>query len=127
MDTGPLTRGRRGRAREPVRLLGEIPAALITGSIVVAIAGLSPSAPNQALDLNSPVQALAPQSAHGAIGELRCEGRGAIVINIDGKDYAVNGMAGSRYPPIQSVWTKDAHPEIDIDRLIVQGITLCAW
>lgn len=27
-------------------------------------------------------------------GELRCEGAGAVVINVDGKDYAVNGMAG---------------------------------
>ena len=33
--------------------------------------------------------------AKDAQGELRCEGRGAVIINIDGKDYAVNGMAGS--------------------------------
>ena len=27
-------------------------------------------------------------------GELRCEGAGGVIINVDGKDYAVNGMAG---------------------------------
>ena len=26
-------------------------------------------------------------------GELRCEGPGAVIIKVDGKDYAVNGMA----------------------------------
>ena len=26
--------------------------------------------------------------------ELRCEGAGGVIINVDGKDYAVNGMAG---------------------------------
>ena len=36
-----------------------------------------------------------------AQGELRCEGAGAIVINIDGADYAINGMASRRYPSIQ--------------------------
>ena len=35
-------------------------------------------------------------------GELRCEGRGAVIINVDGEDYAVNGMARSRHPPIES-------------------------
>jgi hypothetical protein len=37
--------------------------------------------------------------AEEAKGELRCEGAGVVVINVDGKDYAVNGMASSRYPP----------------------------
>ena len=32
--------------------------------------------------------------AKEAKGELRCEGAGGVVINVDGKDYAVNGMAG---------------------------------
>ena len=31
-----------------------------------------------------------------AQGELRCEGGGAVIINIGGKDYAVNGMASGR-------------------------------
>ena len=39
--------------------------------------------------------------AKEAKGELRCEGAGAVIINVDGKDYAVNGMAGPRYPPIE--------------------------
>jgi hypothetical protein len=34
-----------------------------------------------------------------AQGELRCEGRGAVVINVAGKDYAVKGLAGALYPP----------------------------
>jgi len=36
-----------------------------------------------------------------AQGELRCEERGAIVIKVAGKDYAVSGLAAARYPPIQ--------------------------
>jgi hypothetical protein len=62
-----------------------------------------------------------------AEGELRCEGAGAVVINIDGEDYAVNGMASRRYPPIQRVWNNASHPENDIDRIIVRGLTLCDW
>jgi hypothetical protein len=62
-----------------------------------------------------------------AQGEVRCEGSGAVVINIAGRDYAVNGMASRRYPPIQSVWNAIAYPESDIDRIIVRGLTLCDW
>ena len=62
-----------------------------------------------------------------AEGVLRCEGAGAVVINIDGADYAVNGMASRRYPPIQRVWNSSSHPENDIDRIIVRGLTLCDW
>jgi hypothetical protein len=62
-----------------------------------------------------------------AEGVLRCEGAGAVVINIDGADYAVNGMASRRYPPIQRVWNNSSHPENDIDRIIVRGLTLCDW
>ena len=60
-------------------------------------------------------------------GELRCEGAGAVVINIAGEDYAVNGMAGWQYPPVQRIWNKDNYPETDVDRLIVRGLTLCDW
>jgi hypothetical protein len=62
-----------------------------------------------------------------AQGEVRCEGAGAVVINIDGADYAVNGMASRRYPPIQRVWNSATHPESDIDSIIVRGLTLCDW
>src|SRR4029450_12888957 len=62
-----------------------------------------------------------------AQGEVRCEGAGAVIINIDGADYAVNGMASRRYPPIQRVWNNATHPESDIDRIIVRGLTLCDW
>jgi hypothetical protein len=58
-----------------------------------------------------------------AQGEVRCEGAGAVVINIE----AVNGMASRRYPPIQRVWNSASHPESDIDRIIVRGLTLCDW
>ena len=62
-----------------------------------------------------------------AQGEVRCEGAGAVVIKIEGADYAVNGMASRRYPPIQRVWNSATHPESDIDRIIVRGLTLCDW
>jgi hypothetical protein len=62
-----------------------------------------------------------------AQGEVRCEGAGAIVINIGGADYAVNGMASRRYPPIQRVWNTTTYPQSNIDRIIVTGLTLCDW
>jgi hypothetical protein len=45
-------------------------------------------------------------------GELRCEGAGAVVINVDGEDYAVNGMAGSRYPLIGYIWNSATHQRL---------------
>lgn len=60
-------------------------------------------------------------------GELRCEGAGGVIINVDGKDYAVNGKAGSRYPPVQSIWNSATQPEADIDRILSRGLTLCDW
>ena len=58
-----------------------------------------------------------------AEGELRCEGAGAVIIKIAGKDYAVNGMASRNYPVIH----ENTGAKMDIDRLIVQGLTLCDW
>jgi hypothetical protein len=60
-------------------------------------------------------------------GELRCEEGGAVVIRIAGKDYAVNGAASSRYPPVQQIWNSATYPNVDIDRLTVKGLTLCDW
>jgi hypothetical protein len=60
-------------------------------------------------------------------GEVRCEGAGAVVVNIDGVDYAANGMASRFYPPIQWVWNAAAYPESDLDRIIIAGLTLCDW
>ena len=51
----------------------------------------------------------------------------AVVINVDGKDYAVNGMASSRYPPIERIWNGATHPEADIGRILSRGLTLCDW
>ncbi len=65
--------------------------------------------------------------AEEAKGELRCEGAGVVVINVDGKDYAVNGMASSRYPPIERIWNSATHPEANIDRILTHGLTLCDW
>ena len=65
--------------------------------------------------------------AKEAQGELRCEGAGAVVINVDGTDYAVNGMAGSHYPPIERLWNSVTHPEADIGRILSRGLTLCDW
>ena len=60
-------------------------------------------------------------------GELRCEGLGGVVINVGGKDYAVNGMAGPRYPPIESIWNEATQPHLDRDRILSRGLTLCDW
>ena len=70
---------------------------------------------------------LGARSAKVAHGELRCEGAGGIIINVDGKDYAVNGVAGPRYPPIESIWNSATHPEVDLTRIISRGLTLCDW
>jgi hypothetical protein len=94
-----------------MRLLIEVIALLVIGTLVVSI-GLIVLGRN-------PVKLVQ--------GELRCEGAGAVIINVDGKDYAVNGRAGPAYPPIQSVWNSATYPETDIDRLIVRGLTLCEW
>jgi Protein of unknown function (DUF2511) len=57
--------------------------------------------------------------------KLRCEGKGAVIMNVRGTDYAVNGMAASnRYRPIQTVIID---PKIDIGPIIVHGLTLCKW
>ena len=66
-------------------------------------------------------------STQMAQGEVRCEGAGAVVVNIDGVDYAANGMASLLYPPIQWVWNAAAYPESDLDRIIIAGLTLCDW
>ena len=54
-------------------------------------------------------------------GELRCEGLGGVVINVGGKDYAVNGVAGPRYPPIESIWNEATQPHLDRDRILRRG------
>ena len=60
-------------------------------------------------------------------GQLRCEGNGGVIIKVDGKDYAVNGKAGPRYPVIQTIWNENTAPNVKIDRLILIGLTLCDW
>jgi len=94
-----------------MKLLIEVIAFLVIGAIVVSIA----------------IVVLGRNPLKLAQGELRCEGGGAIIINIGGKDFAVNGMASPRYPPIQILWNKTKYPETDIDRLIIRGLTLCEW
>jgi hypothetical protein len=58
-------------------------------------------------------------------GELRCEGAGAVIVNVAGEDYAVNSLAGWRFSPIQLIWNKGSFPETNIEALIVRGLTLC--
>jgi hypothetical protein len=58
-------------------------------------------------------------------GELRCEGDRGVIINVDGKDYAVNGKASPRSPPIESIWNNATRPEADIGRILSRGLTLC--
>jgi hypothetical protein len=120
MDQGSLTRMPRAEASDAMRLLGEVVAALTIGAMLLVLIGFGPDSSHRGAASTTAASA-------GALGELRCEGGGAIVIKVDGNDYAVNGMAGSRYPPLQSVWNEGSQPGTDIDRLIVQGITLCDW
>jgi hypothetical protein len=109
-----------------MKLLGEVVAALTIGAMLLALIGFGPNSYDRGAVSTSTATSTATATA-SALGELRCEGNGAIVIKVGGRDYAVNGMAGSRYPPLQSVWNEGSQPGIDIDRLIVQGITLCNW
>lgn len=124
MDQGPLTCTPRAEGRDAMKLFGEVVAALTIGAMLLALIGFGPNSSDRSAAATSTATATASASA---LGELRCEGNGAIVIKVGGRDYAVNGMAGSRYPPLQSVWNEGSQPGIDIDRLIVQGITLCNW
>ena len=57
-------------------------------------------------------------------GRLRCEGAGAVILTVQGKDYAVNGMASTRYASMQPVWKSDPG---DVGRIISRGLTLCKW
>lgn len=124
MDQGPLTLMPRAEGRDAMRLFGEVVAALTIGAMLLALIGFGPNSSDRSAASTSTASANANANA---LGELRCEGNGAIVIKVGGRDYAVNGMAGSRYPPLQRVWNEGSQPGIDIDRLIVQGITLCNW
>jgi hypothetical protein len=111
-----------------MKLVGEVVAALTIGAMLLALIGFGPnSSDRSAVSLSTSTSTETVTATASALGELRCEGNGAIVIKVGGRDYAVNGMAGSRYPPLQSVWNEGSQPAIDIDRLIVQGITLCDW
>ena len=60
-------------------------------------------------------------------GWLRCEGAGAIILTVRGKDYAVNGLAISRYEPIRAVWKSDEGRDIDAGPIISRGLALCHW
>lgn len=62
-----------------------------------------------------------------AEGELRCENGGAVVVRVAGKDYAANGMASPRYPPLQIVWNHENFPDANINRIVARGLTLCDW
>ena len=63
----------------------------------------------------------------GCSGRTALRRPGAVIINVDGKDYAVNGMAASRYPPIERIWNSATHPEADTGRILSRGLTLCDW
>jgi len=106
-----------------VRSISAAIALLMLGLTISSIAALflKSESPSKALFLKS------GSPTKMAQGEVRCEGAGAIVINIDGADYAVNGMASRRYPPIQRVWNPTTFPESNLDSIIVRGLTLCDW
>lgn len=60
-------------------------------------------------------------------GWLRCEGAGAVILSVRGEDYAVNGMASSRYAPINAVRKRANDPDSDVGPIISHGLTLCDW
>jgi hypothetical protein len=60
-------------------------------------------------------------------GYLRCEGAGAVILSAAGKDYAVNGMASTRYASIQPVYERQAGSVVDVGPIISRGLTLCRW
>jgi hypothetical protein len=60
-------------------------------------------------------------------GRLRCEGAGAVILSVAGKDYAVNGMASTRYASIQSIYKQNSHSVVDAGPIISRGLTLCKW
>ena len=86
-----------------MRLIIAAVALLVLGLIISSIAALI----------------LKGRSFKMAQGEVRCEGTGAIIVNIAGEDYAVNAIAGWQ---VQRVWNKATYPETDIDRLIVFAV-----
>ena len=59
-------------------------------------------------------------------GQLRCEGRGAIILTVRGVDYAINGMAGNRFASMQAIWKK-GEDVTDVGPIISRGLTLCRW
>lgn len=60
-------------------------------------------------------------------GWLRCEGAGAVILSVQGEDYAVNGMASARYAPINAVRKRVNDPDMDVGPIISHGLTLCDW
>jgi hypothetical protein len=60
-------------------------------------------------------------------GRLRCEDAGAVILSAGGKDYAVNGMASTRYASIQPIYIQNSHSVVDAGPIISRGLTLCKW
>ena len=60
-------------------------------------------------------------------GRLRCEGTGAVIFNARGKDYGLNGMAGTRYASMQPVRKSTGDSSFDLGFIISRGLTLCKW
>jgi Protein of unknown function (DUF2511) len=110
-----------GRRVIPVTLVS------ICGLIIGFVSGLIgfPDPPRQGIEIT--------QNEYGkrwpfAVpqGQLRCEGRGAIILTVRGVDYAVNGMAANRYASIQAIWKK-ADASMEVGPIISRGLTLCKW
>ena len=70
-----------------MKLIIEVLALLVISAIVIFIA----------------IVVLGRNPVKLAQGELRCQGGGAIIINIEGKDYAVNGMASVVMPAMAEI------------------------
>jgi len=101
-----------------------VTASFVLGFIVVT--AIMPARPHAGVEIS--------QADYGdrwpfktAHGWLRCEGAGAVILSVRGKDYAVNGLASSQYAPIQAIWKSDKKPDMDVGPIISRGLTLCRW
>lgn len=58
---------------------------------------------------------------------LRCEDAGAVILSAAGKDYAMNGMASTRYASIRPIYKRDSHSVVHVGPITSRGLTLCKW
>lgn len=64
-------------------------------------------------------------------GQIRCPGGGQLVLEVDGTEYALNGLAqGAGYADIDPIWADDPEVDglkVDVGWLISYGNTNCGY